>query len=325
MFEFSERNREITERLNIQSTTDISREVTDILSEIELHEKKISQSIHNNQNILKSLHEKNENLSECVVLLNRYDELKTQYNADLKRLSFIVDGEVNLNENFNSQCPFCDGKVSIKTTPNYTGVAKSDYKKIKLQIKDLEKAENALLKEKESIEQSVTGLMSEKQATESLIKTELQPQIANLKAKLEQYKIFIELQNEMAVIKKIADSKVTDIIDVESNEENNIKFKVKEHLTYDFISTISDELKNLLQACKFENITSVRFDKSSMDMVINGKKKSSNGKGYNAFLNSIMSIVLLRYLHSQGKFSPNLLVLDSPILSLKEKGERKPC
>lgn len=48
------------------------------------------------------------------MLLNRYDELTTQYDADLKRLNFIVDGEANLNTSFSTHCPFCDGEVVVK-------------------------------------------------------------------------------------------------------------------------------------------------------------------------------------------------------------------
>ena len=61
-----------------------------------------------------------------------------------------------------------------------------------------------------------------------------------------------------------------------------------------------------------------------MDIVINGKKKSSNGKGYNAYFNSVVAIVLSRYMESKAKYSPDFLVLDSPILSLKEKETKKP-
>ena len=61
-----------------------------------------------------------------------------------------------------------------------------------------------------------------------------------------------------------------------------------------------------------------------MDIVINGKKKSSNGKGYNAYFNSVVAIVLSRYMESKSKYSPDFLVLDSPILSRKEKETKKP-
>jgi len=325
LFRLSERKQEILEELNINSNIDLSEEISKILLDIECHEKNIEDAISRNQNLLKSLHEKNESLSECVVLLSRYHELKTQYESDLKRLSFIVDGEANLNNNSNSQCPFCDGAISIKKSATYIVAAKADYKKIKLQAKDLEKAETALTNEKIILEQNIELLLAEKQETEALIKNELQPRVAELKEKLGQYRTSVELQNEIVIIKRFADLKTSDIIDVETEDESNIKFKVKEHLDYSFTQTMGEEIKNLLDLCNYENLLSVRFDKSDMDIVINGKKKSSNGKGYNAFLNSTVSVVLMRYLREKAKHSPNLLILDSPILSLKEKGEKKPA
>lgn len=61
-----------------------------------------------------------------------------------------------------------------------------------------------------------------------------------------------------------------------------------------------------------------------MDIVLNGKKKSANGKGYNAYLNSAVAIVLSRYMQKHAHYAPGLILLDSPILSLKEIDTQKP-
>ena len=66
------------------------------------------------------------------------------------------------------------------------------------------------------------------------------------------------------------------------------------------------------------------FDKEDMDVVINGKKKNANGKGYSAFLNAVVAISLSRYMDEYAKYSPHFLLIDSPILSLKEPEEIKP-
>ena len=108
------------------------------------------------------------------------------------------------------------------------------------------------------------------------------------------------------------------------DDESQIKFAVKEHIDYGFINELNNDIRLFLEDCKYDNLFSVVFDKSTMDVIINGKKKSSNGKGYNAYLNSVIAIVLSRYLESHAKYSPNFLVLDSPILSLKEKETKKP-
>ena len=324
LFRLSERNQELLAQLKENPNIDIAVEIEKIMAEISTNEKRINSSIEENQKILAQLYEKNENLSECNVLLNRYDELTTQYDADLKRLNFIVDGEANLNASFSTHCPFCDGEVVVKKNQNYIDDAKSDYKKIKLQAKDLESASKELRSEKLSLEQEIGTLMAKKKSIEELIEKELKPQVFNLKEKLSAYKDAIECQKEIDILKKLSEQKTADMIENDTDEESELKFKVKEHLDYSFINELSNGIKSFLENCNYDNLLSVIFDKADMDIVINGKKKSSNGKGYNAYFNSVVAIVLSRYMESKAKYSPDFLVLDSPILSLKEKETKKP-
>ena len=324
LFMLSERNQELLAQLKENPNIDIAVEIEKIMAEISTNEKRINSSIEENQKILAQLYEKNENLSECNVLLNRYDELTTQYDADLKRLNFIVDGEANLNASFSTHCPFCDGEVVVKKNQNYIDAAKSDYKKIKLQAKDLESASKELRSEKLSLEQEIGTLMAKKKSIEELIEKELKPQVFNLKEKLSTYKDAIECQKEIDILKKLSEQKTADMIENDTDEESELKFKVKEHLDYSFINELSNGIKSFLENCNYDNLLSVIFDKADMDIVINGKKKSSNGKGYNAYFNSVVAIVLSRYMESKAKYSPDFLVLDSPILSLKEKETKKP-
>ena len=324
LFRLSERNQELLAQLKENPNIDIAVEIEKIMAEISTNEKRINSSIEENQKILAQLYEKNENLSECNVLLNRYDELTTQYDADLKRLNFIVDGEANLNTSFSTHCPFCDGEVVVKKNQNYIDAAKSDYKKIKLQAKDLESASKELRSEKLSLEQEIGTLMAKKKSIEELIEKELKPQVFNLKEKLSTYKDAIECQKEIDILKKLSEQKTADMIENDTDEESEQKFKVKEHLDYSFINELSNGIKSFLENCNYDNLLSVIFDKADMDIVINGKKKSSNGKGYNAYFNSVVAIVLSRYMESKAKYSPDFLVLDSPILSLKDKQTNKP-
>lgn len=261
---------------------------------------------------------------DTIKSLEAYDELTTQYDADLKRLNFIVDGEANLNASFSTHCPFCDGEVVVKKNQNYIDAAKSDYKKIKLQAKDLESASKELRSEKLSLEQEIGTLMAKKKSIEELIEKELKPQVFNLKEKLSAYKDAIGCQKEIDILKKLSEQKTADMIENDTDEESELKFKVKEHLDYSFINELSNGIKSFLENCNYDNLLSVIFDKADMDIVINGKKKSSNGKGYNAYFNSVVAIVLSRYMESKAKYSPDFLVLDSPILSLKEKEAKKP-
>lgn len=323
LFRLAERNQVLLAQSNEDIDVDLTLEINQIMEEITECEKQISQSMEANKKILFDMHGKNESLAECYVLLNRYGELNTQYAADLKRLSFVVDGEANMKEAASSQCPFCDGKLVVKKSQRYIDAAKADYRKIKLQVKDLENAEKELNKERETLEREINDLKEKKIETEKIIETELKPKLSVLQEKLLAYKATVERKKEIELLRKISEQKTADILENEQ-EDDKKEFKVKEYIGYDFVDNLSKDVKAFLENCKYENLLTVSFDKADMDIVINGKKKSSNGKGYNAYFNSVVSIVLSSYMNKEAKYPPNFLVLDSPVLSLKENDSKKP-
>lgn len=188
----------------------------------------------------------------------------------------------------------------------------------------MESASKELYAEKLTLEQEIRTLTAKKQSIEELVENELKPEVAILKEKLSVYKEAVECQKEVDVLKKISDQKTADMIENGIDDESQIKFSVKEHIGYNFISDLNTDIRLFLESCKYDNLFSVVFDKTTMDVIINGKKKSANGKGYNAYLNSVIAIVLSRYLERHAKYSPDFLLLDSPILSLKEKKTKKP-
>ncbi len=324
LFKLSERNQKLLNQLEQLPNVDIETEMKEIIANITKHEKMINDAINKNQKILAQLYKKNESLSECNILLDRYNELTTQYTADLKRLSFIVDGEVNYNKSLLTKCPFCDSKVTIKENHNYIESAKFEYKKIKMQAKDLENALQALIVEKDTLEREIKILIENRESTEKLIELKLKPQLDVLSEKLLLYKMIVERKKEIDILKELVKQKQSDIIKNELNEESELKFKVREHIDYNFINILSNDVFSFLKQGKYSNLLTVTFEKASMDIIINGKKKGSNGKGYNAYFNSVVAIILSRYMKEQAKYSPNFLVLDSPILSLKEEEMKKP-
>ena len=191
-------------------------------------------------------------------------------------------------------------------------------------MKDLEKAQKALQEEKEELEREIAQLLAKKQTTEELISIELTPTLEALNEKLALFREIVELKREIEVLKKIAEQKSSDIIAADEDDDNAVKFKVKEHLDYGFIETISKDIKTLLEKSHYDNLLTAVFDKNTMDVVVNGKAKRSNGKGYCAFLNTTVALALARYMIESAKYAPGLLVLDSPILSFKETDDKKP-
>ena len=285
-------------------------------------EEEVTIALNENRQLLKQISENNERLAECSVLLNRYENLKTQYLADITRLSFIIDGDINKPLEHFEKCPVCDTEICIESTPNYLDASKAEYRRINLQVKDLVDAIDTITAEIASLEKSIEELANRRILVQQLINSELKPQISELKSKILGYRCYIESQNEIEIIQKYSAEKVAALINVETTEESFLKFRPKEHLERAILDIIDNILYEILESSNFENLTSARFDRANMDVVINGKNKSSFGKGYRAFLNTVLSTTLAKYLCQNGKYSPEILVFDSPVLSLKEPEDK---
>lgn len=179
-----------TELLNkeIEEIPDLESIIGSLSSEVEATEGRIVEKINNNKNLLANIQKINEEISESNVLLNRYDLLESQYDSDLKRLNFIVDGQINYEQAEKTMCPFCNNTVSISKKEDYITVSLNDYKKIKLQKNDLINAREILKTKILSLEEKLDLLQSEKEEVNNEIEQVLQPKLNDLKEQLVLFK-----------------------------------------------------------------------------------------------------------------------------------------
>jgi hypothetical protein len=296
--QLADRNNELLEQYSNIEAVDYENEIKNLIQEISEIEKEISLAIQNNQDILEQISKNDEQLTECNVLLNRYEDLNTQYISDIKRLGFILDGAANGQPIHVNKCPFCDSTIddTNEQTHDYIEASKAEYKKIDLQLKDLVNATADIKKEKAQFEIKAKSLKAEQDHIDNIINSQLKPKIGPLKEKLTQYKQSVEIQKEIKIIKEFCTSKSTDLVEVESEDDSTLRFKVKEHLDRSILDEIDQRLFTLLDKCHYNNLLTARFDKNEMDIVVNGKAKRNFGKGYCAFLNVIVSTTFMQYL-----------------------------
>lgn len=304
--------------------SNLQTKVEAVLDDIAKTESAIAESIKRNKQLLKDIFETNAQLAECNTLYNRYQALRSQYAADIKRLTFIVEGELNRDSTTEiSKCPFCEGDIPVKDDGGYVEASHAELHRIQLQLSDLEEANHDIVKERSALEMKVADLNKEKSEVEVLLNNELKPKVAALKQTLAQYRQAIEIQNETTVIGEFETSMKTELFEMQMEDDSEVEFKVKSYFNRDILGPLDDSLNKTLELCKYEGLSSAYFSPSNFDVFINGKSKDAFGKGYRAFLNTVLALVLMRYLLEHGKFAPGLLVVDSPILSLKEPGDEK--
>lgn len=305
--------------------SELQEKIEDVLEKLSKTEQEITNSINKSSSILKNIYTADEQLAECNMLYNRYQALKTQYSSDIKRLTFIVEGEFHKDSlKQNTTCPFCESNIPHHDEASYIEATEGELNRIQLQLKDLAEAENDLINERSLLENEIANLKNEKSSIESIIKKELKPKVESLKKAITEYSSAIELKKEMQLIKEFEDTMKSELFELNTEQKNEkIEFKIKSHYGKAIIENINKILNKVLTSCKFENYSSSYFDTKSFDIFINGKSKDTFGKGYRAFLNTILAISMLKYLDNYAKYSPKLLIIDSPILSLKERVENQ--
>lgn len=309
--------------IKIQDEKYIQNEVNKITQDIQNTEKHINDAMSNNQIILNNIYVLNEKLAEANTLHNRYNALKSQYVSDIQRLTFIIEGEFHDHSNDNiSNCPFCDGTIASPDKQlKYLKASQSELSRLVIQLNDLKDAEKNLLQDKENLEIRLKMMNNKRANIEQLIENELTPKLTKLNEQLESYKETIQVKNEANIIKQLEKDLIEDLKETVIEEEVIKEIKMKTYYDKNVVNDLELKISYILKKCMGMNFSSVYFDTDKYDIVINGKAKRFFGKGYRAFFNAILSLSLLEYIKESGKYSPGILAIDSPILSLKEKND----
>lgn len=316
----SEKKKLLEEQLALFDGVDVEQQMQEIIDSIKATEAKISTASAKSKEILSQIIELQEQAAECNLLQGRYATLRGQYVSDIKRLSFIVNGEVEMQKvTHNTICPFCDGKIPAKSKKSYIESAQAELHRITSQMNGLVETEKELAAEKEEISIELEELEKHRDDIEKMIQEDLQPKADSLKKMHDDYRVYIQIQHELSVIADFATSWETDLRELPSEEESESEYHPKELLDKVFQERIDKLLKDALTECSFPNLTTARLNLSSFDVEINGRKKQNfNGQGYTSFLNSIIAMCFRQYLSEYAVYDPGLLVIDTPLLGLDQ-------
>ena len=299
---------------------DVQKEIDSAVQALSDIEEKISAAMSNSQSLLNSMIAKKERLTECQMLISRYAALKTQYSADIKRLSFIVDGETVMKHvSHDSTCPFCNGKIPTQNTKSYIEAARSELSRIVAQYNDLVGAEKDIEQQIQELQTEITLLTEQKSSAEELIAKDLKPQARALSETIDAYRVYIQLNYELDVIHRLADGWYSDLRDMQNEDVSEIKYKPMEKFDDRFWEGMDAALIEILTECKYKPLVSARFSKSSFDLEINGQAKAvTQGKGYCSILNTIVVMAFRKFMKENAVYNPGLFIIDTPLHGIDE-------
>lgn len=308
------------QNLSKETPAEIQQKVDQALNAIGAAEGAIEEATNQSRIIADKIIEIDNQIAECRVLHNRNASLQTQYDSDIKRLTFIVEGDIH-GEDIPKldHCPFCNGELPKEKEESCMTAAVAEVEKIEAQIRDLRSVQESIVAEIKELTNARSVLVEQRRQIDTQIRAELRPQILELRSRLADYTLALNQYKAKELIDSFSDVLISELKITEEEESLVVNVNVQQKFNDTFKDRLNVILKSLLEKCNYQHFTGARFDSDDYDVVVNGHLKKSQGKGFRAFLNTILAIAVQNCLDEYHKYHLGLLVVDSPILSLKEK------
>ena len=313
----AERKEQLEKDLHIFEGADIEEQIAKATAALQETQRKIDRALVESQRILSSILEAEERAAECDVLLTRYHRLAVQYKADIQRLSLIVEGEEAYRKVPQStKCPYCEGTIAPRKRISYIVSSKVEMERTISQLSGLEDTEKDVEDRKKEIQAELEELKYQRDALESKIKTELRPQENEQQNTVNAYKSYLRISSEIALIETYATNFGNDLtaLEAEQKDDTSIEYHPKDYFGDDFATTMSEYADSILKECCYSGLLRARFNFTTFDIEVNGEDKgTSHGKGYRSYLNTVMIIMLRKYLSINAKFDPHIFIIDTPL------------
>lgn len=323
IMEWSQQREILEETLHNLDEINVEEEMDKAIDRLNEVEESLNNALTELSAIVSAITECQDKASEHSLVLNRYQALKTQYSSDIKRLTFIAEGEkLRANIPKTENCPYCDTPIKRMPSINYTESAKKELSRIIIQMQGLEKSEVHINAELFDIKEQILNLETKRSELQGLIADKLNPETNSLKEKIRQYKQYIELKKTYSLIQEFS-KKLEDavVLETEKKDSDTLKsvYKPREHFPDNFAIDITNYANQIFTECHYRGFNTTGFDMGKFDLLVNGDfKADSHGKGYHSFINTVAGLSLRQYFIEKAKYNPGLFIVDTPLHGFDE-------
>jgi len=261
---------------------------------------------------LQTKHQKN------TILYSNYNALKTDYQKEIDRLSFIVQHELmHSNLKKNTKCPYCDHEITPKTSESYIEASRIELRRVITNLNDLEETsvnlKDTLDDEADLIQVYEDTITKNKNKVAEV----LLPQRQKIADTLRNYEEYISLKSAIDQLEFADEALSNDLENYKKGKDlPRIPFEAKK-LFYDLIgSYIKENGLSVLNQMGNLDVNTIDFLETKLDLVINNKKKNKRGKGYKAYTNSVLLLLFRKFVEEKSANKIGLFMFDSPLKNL---------
>jgi hypothetical protein len=271
--------------------------------------------------------------ASTVELRRRFAFLEEHYNNDLARLQAIIEMDSYFSQLRQVRCPLCgapadqhdpgvhDGQPANQLE-NIRQACGAEITKINGLLRDLVGTSTQLDSELANIQRQYSEQAQLFQSTTQDILTRLAPAA-------KQYQL--ELTEVISVRDCLAQAQVLHarLLGLQAEREKIASFvwraetreEASDILLSQSVEVFTLKVQALLEAWKYPGLTRVTFSDEKVDLVISGKERASEGKGFRAIAYAAFMIGILEHcVDSRSELPhPGLVVLDSPLVTYKRR------
>lgn len=318
LFALKERSEALKNTSSFNLNYDIDNELQLLTIRLNNIEIQLNETFINGQALLKDITERNERLNECNILLNRYISLESQFISDIQRLTFISESASILKDETKcKKCPHCNQTLSTNNEFDVSiDTINAEIFRITSQLDGLMEVKNKLLEEINTLNDSLIELQQKKNEVDTLINTVLKPEKRDIENKINTFKEYISVRSELKTLESFNRQWNDDLKDLYKKYPKKIQYNPLELFNIDFINDVTKEIQTILKSCDYPRSNKASFNIKSFDIEIDNIPKSTNGKGFTAFYNTIVVLAFRKYLYETARIKPPFYIIDTPLLGL---------
>lgn len=269
----------------------------------------------------KAIRAKKQSCFEDDARISEFQKLRQHYVAELRKNGMISSHVDFLTQLPHLACPICNQSFtpSIITPENeeelFLYFAKTS-KDLQKKIDDLDIAISDVSARLDAITAEVLRL-EERNAQLLEISNKEQSLLAQMSKNIAIIRHFDSIRKSIEIYRQELVSVEGDIV-AYSEKVKRIapRAGVRNSTQYD---AYCSSIESVLKSWGFPGEINLSFDNDTLDLYINEKSRSDWGKGYRAFIMSAMVVGLMRYCCENDRPHPGFVIIDSPLVSLKER------
>jgi len=278
--------------------------------------------------LLKRIEDGRNRLTEITSLLDRFTLLDAHYRSDVERLRAIEEAGSLFVALGEGPCPLCGAapehhRLGDDCDGNIDGVisaARAEITKIGFRQTELRETISALRKEGTSFERRLPKIEEQAAGLSGRIQQIVAPSLRELR---NTYSDLADKRGEVRealglhrTLKDLEDRKTR--LEKEADTGGGSSNLADMDLSTSTVDKFAALVLQLLKVWHFPNVERVHFDLRARDLIINGKNRTSFGKGLRAITQAAFTIGLLQFCRENGTPHPGFVILDSPLLSYRE-------